>query len=232
MENREAASKSSDPPRRPSPLPTLGALCGMASLVITLVSYGAGSLRAQPGLTTGGDRPGGDSVRPSPLLLPFQGRLTTAAGAPLLEGEATVVFSLYDVPAGGAAAWTSGPLKLKVGPGGLVHATLGEADPLDKVDFSREVYLGVKVDNTANAVLATDEPEMLPRIRILPALHARSSDALEGHRWSAVEDLIARKSHYHDSIDVCPGMEGKVDVFLADQHRPRRIRLALNLKQA
>ena len=169
------------PQGRASLLPAAGGMAGLVALFITLLHHGPPRLSAQVARGPDG-RPAPVATAAAPWLLPFQGRLTTSNGKPLTEGEATVVFSLYDAPTGGPAAWSSGPLKLKVGPGGLVHSVLGgEANPLeDKVDFSRDVYLGIKVDDPSNTTPATNEPEMLPRIRILPALHAKNADALGG----------------------------------------------------
>ena len=161
-------------------LPAAGGLAGLLALLITLLNHGPSRLSAQVAGGPGG-RPGPGALAAAPWLLPFQGRLTTSDGKPLTEGETTAVFALYDAPTGGAAVWSSGPLKLKVGPGGLVHATLGgEANPLEgKADFSREVYLGVKVDDPSNTTPASDEPEMLPRVRIVPALFAIRSKMAE-----------------------------------------------------
>jgi hypothetical protein len=140
--------------------------------------------------------PSARAERPTLHLLPFQGRLTTSDGKPLTEGAAIASFSLYDASTGGTALWTSGPLKLTVATGGLVHATLGgEANPLEKVDFSNEVFLGVKVNDPSNAALVGEQPEMLPWVRILPVLYsfrakqsqtADDAQRLVGHTWEAI----------------------------------------------
>ncbi|MDB5350650.1 MAG: hypothetical protein JWN86_1897 [Planctomycetota bacterium] len=187
-------SETTSPRSRP---PVLATAAGLAALFLTLLHHGPSRLSAQAAV-----RDVRAAAGATLGLLPFQGRLTTAAGAPLPEGEAKAVFSLYDSPTGGAAAWTSGPLKFKVASGGLVHATLGgEANPLEaKVDFSREVYLGVKVDDPSNATLAADEPEMLPRVRILPVLFANNAGRLVNHSWEELDFRLKRLERKTASI--------------------------------
>lgn len=151
----------------------------MPAAALALVALGATLPRLLSADDSKPAAPAADAAPPAPYLLPFQGRLTDAKGKPIPEGEAKALFAIYDAPTAGTALWTSGPLTLKVEPGGLVHALLGDAQhPLDKVDFGRPLYLGVRVhdpDPKSQAILE-NEPEMLPRVQVLPALHARKAD--------------------------------------------------------
>ncbi|MBI4606047.1 MAG: hypothetical protein HY721_29120 [Planctomycetes bacterium] len=129
----------------------------------------------------------------APLQLPFQGRLLTAGGEPVPARNATMLFSLYESPTGGTAAWSSGPVAVEVKGGGMVNVLLGDAArPLTGLDFSRALYLGVRIDDPANAAALEKEPELLPRVQILPALfshgagHALDSSLLKGASWNAI----------------------------------------------
>ena len=168
-----------DLPKNMAILPSLGGVSGLAALVLVLLQHAPIRLAAQQEGPRSA-RPATVASRPAPMVLPFQGRMTTPDGKPLPVGETTASFAIYDTPSGGTATWASGPLRLKVTTGGLVLADLGgEANPLDRVDFSREMYLGVRVDDPDNAIPADQEPELLPRVRISPTLFARRAYSSE-----------------------------------------------------
>src|SRR5687768_3681066 len=78
-------------------------------------------------------------------LLPFQGRLTDAAGTSIPDGAKVVEFKIYDAPTGGSVKWAGEVHKLSVN-GGLVNTMLGSKASLDNVDFSTPTYLQITVD--------------------------------------------------------------------------------------
>jgi len=163
--------------RRVYLMASLGLVSGLTALLIVLAGLTPARLVAHSVEVSGRSRTEEATATVLPMLLPFQGRLSTSDGKSVPEGQASAVFALYDTPTGGGALWSSGLLKLKVSSGGLVNATLGgETNPLDRVDFSREIYLGVKVDDPGNTIPLEQELELLPRVRILPTLHARRAD--------------------------------------------------------
>ncbi|MBI4606048.1 MAG: hypothetical protein HY721_29125 [Planctomycetes bacterium] len=135
----------------------------------------------------------GRGAAAAPAALPFQGRLLSPGGDAVPEGSASMLFSLYEAPTGGTAVWSSGPTAVEVKKGGMVNVLLGDpAHPLAEVDFSRALYVGVRIDDPANAMALEGEPELLPRVQVLPAPYAhgagtaRDAEALAGHNWSAI----------------------------------------------
>ena len=92
-----------------------------------------------------------------PQLINYQGTLTNASGAPVPNGQYTVVFSIYNVPTQGAALWTETTSVATTG--GSFSILLGSVNPFPASFFADNsvTYLGVKVGNDA---------EMLPRQQI------------------------------------------------------------------
>ncbi len=124
----------------------------------------------------------------APRLLPFQGRLTDAAGQPVADGARVVQFKIYDAPVGGRAVWNGEVQKLSVN-AGLVSTLLGSKADLSKVDFNRQIYLELTIDANADGLITAADPPLLPRQSILPAVFAvDSSDShlLQGYGWSAL----------------------------------------------
>ena len=137
----------------------------------------------------------------SPLLIPFQGRLTNQAGEPYQTGQFTVTFNLYDQAIGGTSLWTERHEKVSV-INGTVNAFLGSISSLASVDFATTKYLGIAIDADDNP--ATPEPEMVPRTMIIPAFHAKQAeyaadaDKLDGHGWDV---LFGQQSPDTGTID-------------------------------
>lgn len=126
----------------------------------------------------------------APFRLPFQGRLLKPNGNPVEPGNADVLFSIYDTAVGSSAVWSSGLVRVAVKQGGLFNAGLEAGTPaLNTLDFTEALYVGVRVDDPSNAVILENEPEMLPRIPLVPALYShRAGDAqlLAKHGWRAI----------------------------------------------
>ena len=126
-------------------------------------------------------------------LLPFQGRLTDASGAPVADGAKVVQFKIYDAPTGGTAVWNGEVQKVTVN-GGLVSTLLGSKTDLSAVDFNQALYLEITVDANADNQITAADPPLLPRQSILPAVFAveaqsaRDSQKLGGFNWNAVFD--------------------------------------------
>lgn len=141
-------------------------------------------------------------------MLPFQGRLLTPKGDPVAESEVTVLFSIYGTATGDVAIWSSDPKeKLKVEKGGLVNTIL-TGGQFEKIDFGAELYLGIRVDDPKNKEVVEQEPEMLPRIRILPALHAQRADKAGDAATVQGRDLV---KEFDDMFERRPGkpVDGK-----------------------
>ena len=99
-----------------------------------------------------------------PTTMPYHGYLTDNAGRPA-NGTFSVVFALYDVPAGGSALWSETQPTLNI-VAGVVSTDLGLTVPLTDALFGDPLYLGVKVGTDA---------EMAPRLRFGSVPFARIS---------------------------------------------------------
>jgi len=90
-----------------------------------------------------------------PPIISYQGRLTDSLGI-ALEGEYTLIFSIYDLPEEGDLLWSSGPRAIGVSDG-LFSCNLGEMTPIPDSVFMEhfERWLGIAIQG---------QPEMSPRI--------------------------------------------------------------------
>ena len=124
-------------------------------------------------------------------LIPFQGRLTDANGKTIADGALVVQFKLYDAPVGGQAVWNGEIQKLSVN-GGLVNTVLGTKSSLKKVDFSESTYLEITIDANNDGKIGPEDPPLLPRQSIIPAVfaaqaaEAKNAEKLNGYDWSVV----------------------------------------------
>ena len=111
------------------------------------------------------------SAHSEPPLLPFQGRLTDAAGIPVGDGARVVEFKLYDAPTGGNVKWAGEVHKLSVN-GGLVNTMLGSKASLGSVDFSSHTFLQITVDANNDGAITAADPPLLPRQSVVPSVYA------------------------------------------------------------
>lgn len=127
----------------------------------------------------------------SPLLIPFQGRLTDQNGTAISSGQHTITFNIYRLAVGGTSEWTERHEQVGV-INGLINVFLGSIEPLNGVEFNQTLYLGITIDADNNPVTA--DPEMVPRQMLIPAFHAKSAErsqlmvAGDGtyHGWNAL----------------------------------------------
>ena len=114
-------------------------------------------------------------------LIPFQGRVTDAAGQPL-EGVFRVTFTIYDEATGGTALYAESHENVSV-IGGQINVLLGSLASLDDPDGNPNTddavrfdealkprFLGIKVGT------GPSPQEMVPRHQLVPSFHARSAD--------------------------------------------------------
>jgi hypothetical protein len=131
------------------------------------------------------------STQAETKLLPFQGRLTDAAGAAIPDGAKVVEFKLYDAPTGGNVKWAGEVHKLSIN-GGLVNTMLGSKASLGSVDFSTPCYLQITVDANADSQITAADPPLLPRQSVVPSifamesLNSRDAQMLQGSNWSSI----------------------------------------------
>ena len=112
-------------------------------------------------------------------LINFQGRLTDQQGNPL-DGTYDIIFSIYISATYMDPIWTEEHKNVSVSKG-LVNVLLGSITSFDapnKVTFDESRYLGITIDCDNNP--HTEEPEMLPRQQIMPAIYAHNADRLDG----------------------------------------------------
>ena len=128
-------------------------------------------------------------------LLPFQGRLTDAAGTAIADGAKVVEFKMYDAPNGGNVKWAGEVHKLSIN-GGLVNTMLGSKATLGSVDFSTPCYLQITVDaNTDNQITAADPP-LLPRQSVIPAIFAMETQQARGLQWTNAQGVVQGSSNW------------------------------------
>lgn len=110
-----------------------------------------------------------------PRLIPFSAAMTDQTGKPVTSGTHHFTFRLYRTPVGATAVWTERHPNIQV-TDGLVRVMLGGITPFETIPgdepaglseyhggFEKTYYLGVTID---------DDPEMLPRTQLAPAVFA------------------------------------------------------------
>ncbi|MBN2090797.1 hypothetical protein JW964_14385 [candidate division KSB1 bacterium] len=111
------------------------------------------------------------SLFSQPQVINYQGVLTNAGGTPL-NGNFSIVFSIYTVPGGGVAAWSE--TQTVAVNNGHLNVLLGVINPIPYTVFNGpDKYLGVKVGS---------DPEMTPRKRLVSvgyAFTAHNADMLD-----------------------------------------------------
>ncbi len=134
-------------------------------------------------------------------MLPFQGYLTHSDGTTLPDGQRLVRFAIYDAPNSGRAVWPGEVHQLSVH-AGLVNTILGSRVSLEKIDFSRPLYLEITVDGqtsgqVGHGTIGAEDPPLLPRQVLIPVpaairayeLGYRDSGGLvKGAGWEEVFD--------------------------------------------
>lgn len=98
-----------------------------------------------------------------PQKMNYQGYLTDPGGTPI-HGMVTMVFSIYEVAAGGTALWSE--TQSVVVNQGVYSINLGNITPVS-LPFDKAYYLGVKVGS---------DPEMTPRIPLTSVGYAFTSN--------------------------------------------------------
>ena len=134
------------------------------------------------------------SAEPS-RLLPFQGRVSSAAGAAVTDGSRTIQFKLYDAPVGGQAVWNGEVQRLTVNQG-LISTILGTKATLASVDFAQSLYLEMTLDANGDGQITLADPPLLPRQTLTPTIfsvEAANSRKLDGYDWA---DVFAQGSEH------------------------------------
>lgn len=134
------------------------------------------------------------SAAEQPLLLPFQGHLTTTDGKAMEDGIRTVQFHMFDAPIAGNKVWAGEVHRLSIN-SGLVNTVLGTRVTIPRQYglsvpmFSRPLYLEIIVDSDANETIDSADPPLLPRQVIFPSLFASeagNAQTLKGFDWSEI----------------------------------------------
>jgi len=124
----------------------------------------------------------------SPFLLPFQGRISGTPGSPLQDGPRLIRFRISDSPDQDSFVWTGELHKVSINEG-LINVFLGTKNPLQGINFGRQLFLEITVDLNGNQRIEANESPLSPRQAILPVLfayQAGDSRKLAGHDWSAL----------------------------------------------
>jgi hypothetical protein len=98
----------------------------------------------------------------TPTFLSYQGRITDPATGNPISGTVSIIFRIYDAPAGGNKLWEDGKDVQVVS--GLFSTALGDITPMDPAMFNgQSLWLAVKLGVDAEAV---------PRQQFLPVASA------------------------------------------------------------
>ncbi len=97
-----------------------------------------------------------------PQLINFQGILRNGSGNPVADGSYSVIFTIYDAPAGGTVQWAETTSVATTG--GLFTVLLGSLNPVPDSAFNNpDRWLGVKVGA---------DPEMTPRQQLVSVAYS------------------------------------------------------------
>ena len=113
-----------------------------------------------------------------PQLINYQGYLTDSGGNPL-NGTVDMVFSIYDVDAGGSPLWTETQTGVPVTEG-LFSVNMGEVTPIT-LPFDVPYWLGVQVGT---------DPEMTPRPPITSVGYAYRAAIADAVKTGGVESYM------------------------------------------
>jgi len=124
-----------------------------------------------------------------PDQMNYQGYLTDNAGDPVPDGNYSLTFRLYTVPAGGSAFWSEGQLVSVTG--GLFDVQLGAGSPLDAADFDGStLYLGIQVGG---------DPELTPRTKIVSYGYAFRAATADQSDSTATAPGVSQLLQFHSS---------------------------------
>ena len=117
-----------------------------------------------------------------PPRINYQGRVTDNSGSPLPDGNQILRFSIYDLPTGGTALWSSGLREVTVSDG-LFSYILGDSSllPLDIFNAGTDFYLGIKFGSDPETILMLDLALLnsLARSRVVGSSGLRPPDLNE-----------------------------------------------------
>jgi len=102
------------------------------------------------------------------LLISYQGRLTDGSGNPVVDGNHTIVFSLYDQATGATALWKE--TQNLTTNNGVFTAQLGSVNSLNSLPFDTTYYLGISVDGGS---------ELTPRTRLTTTPYAQRAHSID-----------------------------------------------------
>ena len=103
-----------------------------------------------------------------PTNMSYQGVLTDGSGAPVADGNHSLVFKLYSVSTGGAALWTETQPTVNTTTG-VLSVTLGSVTPIG-IAFDGALWLGIEVDGGG---------ELTPRIELTTSPYAFQAKSVD-----------------------------------------------------
>jgi hypothetical protein len=155
-----------------------------------------------------------------PQLINYQGKLTSAGGSQIPDGNYDVVFKIYDVTTGGTALWSetwNSSSSQVVTKGGVFNALLGKNNPIPVTFFADHsvTYLGITVGS---------DSEMTPRQRITSVGYA--FEAANGvprgfiGMWSGSVDQVPAGWALCDGTNGTPNLTDKFIVGAGNSYNP------------
>ncbi len=134
-----------------------------------------------------------------PTMINYQGLLTDGGGNPVLDGNYSVMFSLYNSPTGGSPLWTE--VQTVATSNGLFNVLLGSAIPLpDTAVMDTAAYLEITIDN---------DPPLSPRVRLTSTAYSIASRAVDGEGpvlLRTVDDGLGQTATL--ALDIVPNQGG------------------------
>jgi hypothetical protein len=102
-----------------------------------------------------------------PAKMSYQGVLTDGAGAPVADGNHSLVFKLYSVSTAGSALWTETQATVNT-TNGVLSVVLGSVTPIN-IAFDGALWLGIAVDGGG---------ELTPRIELTTSPYAFQAESV------------------------------------------------------
>lgn len=123
-----------------------------------------------------------------PTLINYQGRLSDSSGEPVVDGEYSVTFAVYDAPSGGNFVWSE--VQSVSTTNGFFSVLLGSVNPITKATFAdQERYLSIQIG--AN-------PEQVPRSRFVTSAYAFTAAEADSIQWGRIKNIPAG---FADGVD-------------------------------
>ena len=130
----------------------------------------------------------------TPQMINYQGRLTDAEGNPVVNGNYSVTFTIYDAAVQGISVWTE--TQNATTTDGQFSVLLGSVNPiLDTVFNNPDRYLGITVEN---------DPELTPRSQLVSVSYSLRVSTIDGSTGGVISGDVSIQSDLTVSGEIGP----------------------------